>query len=373
MKIAQLIATVTFGLALPLSLTGQERARLDTTVRLNLRGTVDLSLVSGKITVRGWDLPDVRILASTENGALRFDATSNRVTLRVEQGREGGRPRGDASYDVSVPRATRLRLHAVSGNVTASGSQGEISATTVSGAIDVSGGRRQIALESVSGPIRASQLAGELRAQNVSGSVRAENVSGRLEAWTVRGVIRLIGVRANDIRTETVSGDIVYAGRVATGGTYDFESHSGTIRLTIPRSPGAQFRLETVSGAVQTDFPIETAPAEGGRKGGRVEFTIGDGRATVTARTFSGRIVIKSDAAPTIRRDSASIIRRDSVTTTRKDSISTPRKDSVPTTRKDSVPTTRKDSVPTARRDSVSTTRRDSNSTTRRDNELERN
>jgi DUF4097 and DUF4098 domain-containing protein YvlB len=245
----------------------------------------------------------------------------------VEQKREGRRSRGNASYDVSVPRGTRLRLQAASGNVTASESQGEVSATTVSGAIDVSGGRRQVILESVSGAIKASQLAGDLEARNVSGSVRAENVSGRVEAWTVNGAIRLIGGRSNDIRAETVGGDIVYLGRVATGGTYDFESHSGAIRLTIPRGPGAQFRLETVSGAVQTDFPIETAAAEGGRKVGRVEFTIGDGRAKVTARTFSGRIVIKSDADPTIRRDSASIVRSDSAPRTR-DSVSRTRRDS---------------------------------------------
>lgn len=343
MKIAQRIATVTLAMALPLSLMGQERARLDTTVRLNLRGTVDLSLASGKITVRGWDLPDVKVVASTEDGALRFDATSNRVTLRVDQEREGRRSRGDASYDVSVPRGTRLRLQAASGTLTASGSQGEISATTVSGAIDVSGARSQVALESVSGPIKASQLAGDLKAQNVSGAVRAENVAGRVEAWTVNGAIRLIGVQANDIRAETVGGDIVFAGRVATGGTYDFESHSGTIRLTIPRSPGAEFRLETVSGAILTDFPIKTAPAEGGRKGERVEFTIGDGRAKVTARTFNGGILVKSDTDPRIRRDSASIVRSGSVSRTRRDSASTTRKDSASTTRRDSVSTTRWD------------------------------
>jgi DUF4097 and DUF4098 domain-containing protein YvlB len=334
MKIAQYVVTVVFSMALPLSLTGQERARLDTTVHLDLRGTVDLTLVSGKITVHGWELADVKVVASTENGALRFDATSNRVTLRVEQGREGARVRGDASYDVSVPRGTRLRLQTASGTVTASGSQGEVSATTVSGAIDVSGARRQVDLESVSGPIRASQLAGDLRAQNVGGSVRAENVSGRLEAWTVNGAIRVIGGRSNDIRAETVGGDILYAGPVATGGIYDLESHSGTIRLTIPRNPGVQFRLETVSGTVQTNFPMEAAAA-GGRKSGRVEFTIGDGRAQVTARTFSGRILIKSDTAPTIRRDSASIVRSDSLSRIRRDSASTPRKDSASTTRKD--------------------------------------
>ena len=341
MKIAQFVAAVTFGLALPLSLMGQERTRVDTTVRLNLRGTVDLSLLSGKITVRGWELPDVKVVASTESGVLRFDATSNRVTLRVEQEREGARSRGDASYDVSVPRGTRLKLQAASGSVTASGSQGEVSATTVSGAIDVSGGRRDVTLESVSGPIRASQLAGDLEAQNVSGSVRAENVSGRIEAWTVNGAIRLIGVRSNDIRAETVGGDIVYAGGVATGGTYDFESHSGTVRLTIPRGSGAQFRLETVSGTVQTDFPIEKAAGAGRSKGGRVEFTVGDGRANVTARTFSGRILIKSDAGPAIRRDSASIVRSDSASRTRRDSAPTTRKDSVSAIRRDSISTTR--------------------------------
>src|SRR2546423_1046090 len=367
MKIPNVIATVILGLALPVSLIGQTRAQLDTTIHLELRGTVDLSLASGKITVHGWDSPDVKILASTETGVLRFDATPSRLTLRVDPEGERERPRGNASYDVSVPRGTRLRLQAVSGSVTASGSQGEISATTVGGAVDVSGGRRQVAIESVSGSVRVSQLSGELRVQNVSGNVRAENVSGRVEASAISGTIRLIGLRANDVRAQTASGDIVYAGRVATGGTYDFESHSGSIRLTVPRSSGAQFRLETFSGSVQSDFAAATPPAEQGRKGGRVEFTIGDGRARVTARTFNGRIVVKSDApsitrsdsAPIIRRDSAPIIRRDSAPTTRRDSISTARRDSVSIPRRDSVSTPRRDSVSTPRRDSLSTTRRD--------------
>ena len=340
MRIDRLIVVVTVGLYMPLSLTAQDRARVDTTVHLNLRGTVDLTLVSGKITVRGWEQPDVKIVATTESGALRFDATTNRVSLRLEQEREGGKSRGDASYDVSVPRGTRLRLQTASGTITASGSQGEISATTVSGGIDVSGGRRQVALESVSGAIKASQLSGDLRAQNVSGNVRAENVSGRVEAWTVRGSIRLLDVRANDIRAETASGDIVYTGRIATGGTYDFESHSGAVRLTMPRSPGAQFRLESVSGAVQTDFPIETAPGQDGRKSGRVEFTTGDGRANVTARTFSGRIFLTTGADTGTRRDSAAIVRSDSASRTRRDSVSNPRRDSVPTIRRDSSSTT---------------------------------
>jgi hypothetical protein len=322
MKIAPLVATVILGLAHPVSLLGQEVARLDTAVRLNLRGTVDLALLSGKITVRGWEMPDVKVVASTDDGLLRFEATPNRVTLRVRR-REGGAARTNASYDVSVPRGTRLLLQAGSGAITASGSQGEVSATTVSGPIAVSGARRLIELESLSGPIRASELAGDLRAQNVSGSVRTEDVSGRLEAWTVNGTIWLFGGRSNDVRAETVGGNITYAGPAATGGTYGFESHSGAIRLTVPRGSGARFRVETVSGAIQSDFPIQATSAGGARKG-HVEFTIGDGQAQLMARTFSGRIVIKSSASPAIRRDSRSIVRSDSVSRTRKDSVPAP-------------------------------------------------
>jgi DUF4097 and DUF4098 domain-containing protein YvlB len=276
----------------------QEEARVDTAVRINLRGTVDLALLAGTITVRGWDQSDVRVTASAEAGSLSFDANANRVKLRVVQP-AGRRLPAVASYDVSVPRGTRLRLQSGSGNITASGSQSDISATTVSGIIDVSGARSRVMLESVSGPIRVSQVGGDVRAQNVSGTIHAENVSGRLEAWAVNGDVRLIGVLANEIRAETVGGDIVYAGRVATGGIYDFESHSGAIRLTIPRTSSARFQLETVRGAVRADFP-NTTPLGAGRKGRRVEFVIGDGRATVTTRTFSGGISITSDTTPAL-------------------------------------------------------------------------
>jgi DUF4097 and DUF4098 domain-containing protein YvlB len=316
--------------AIPSLATAQEQARIDTTVHLNLRGTVDLALLSGKITVRGWDQADVKILASSDNGMLRFDATANRITLRVRREEQTAASPAEAVYDVSVPRGTRLLLHTTTGSIATSGTQGEVSASTVSGVIDVSGARREVSLESMSGPVKASQVAGDLRAQNVSGSVRADNISGRVEAWAVTGGIRLTNLRANDVRAQTVGGDIVYAGPVATGATYYLESHSGAIRLTVPPTAGAQFRLETVKGAVQSDFPIDASAAAGAQTHRRFKFTVGDGQADVIARTFSGRILIKSDGAPGVRRASGSIVRSDSGPGVRKDSASAVRKDSIP-------------------------------------------
>jgi hypothetical protein len=288
---------------LPLAAGAQDnrgRTQIDTTVRLDRGGAVDLSLISGRMRVTGWDRPEVKISASIDgDGYLQFSANSSRVSLSVEDsdhdGRRGRRHNnvGDARYEVSVPRGSRLILEAVSGDVTATGSQGEIEATSVSGDVDVSDGLRTVSAESVSGNAHVARVNGDLRAETVSGSLRVENVSGNVEASSVSGDVRLIGIQSKDVRAETVSGDITYAGTIEPAGRYSLESHSGTLRMDIPRGAGAQFSVETFSGDLSTDFPV-TVTRGGMRREGRVEFTVGDGRARVMAQTFSGRIVINS-------------------------------------------------------------------------------
>ncbi|HEY8832359.1 MAG TPA: DUF4097 family beta strand repeat-containing protein [Gemmatimonadaceae bacterium] len=315
-QLSRFVVTAVVVMTLPISARAQDEpgvqirgvTRVDTTVRLDRGGAVDLSLISGKIRVTGWDRSDVKIAASIESGRLRFDANSSRVSLSVEDTDDNGRRGhghnnvGDAQYDVSVPRGSRLILEAVSGDIIARGSRGEIEATSVSGDVDVSDGVRAVSAEAVSGSVHASQVNGNLRTETVSGDLRAENVSGNVEASSVSGVIQLAGIQSKDVRTETVSGDITYTGSIEPSGRYSFEAHSGTIRLNIPRGSGAQFSVETFSGDVSADVPI-TIPPGRGRKEGRMEFTIGDGRARVTANTFSGEIVINTGSGSTTRRE----------------------------------------------------------------------
>jgi DUF4097 and DUF4098 domain-containing protein YvlB len=310
LKLARLGFSATLLVAVPLSAKAQnDRAitQIDTTVRLERGGTVDLSLISGRIRVTGWDQPDVKIVASIESGSLEFDANSSRVSLSVDDNDDsrGHRHRnvGDAKYDVSVPRGVRLILEAVSGDITATGSQGEIEASSVSGDVEVSNGVREVSAEAVSGSVRASQINGNLHAETVSGDLRAESVTGDVEATSVSGNVRLGTVQSKDVRSETVSGEITYTGTIDPGGRYGFESHSGTIRLNIPRNTGAQFSVETFSGDVSTDFPVTIPAGSGRRREGRMEFTLGDGRAKVTAQTFSGRIVIDTGSDSTTRRE----------------------------------------------------------------------
>jgi DUF4097 and DUF4098 domain-containing protein YvlB len=316
-KLSRLVVTAVVALVLPLSARAQDEpgvqirglTQIDTTVRLDRGGAVDLSLISGKIRVTGWDRSDVKISASIESGLLRFTANSSRVSLSVDESDNGSRRGrrhnnvGDARYDVSVPRGARLILEAVSGDVTAKGSQGEIEATSVSGDVDVTDGVRTVSAESVSGSVHAAQVNGNLRTETVSGDLGAENVTGDVEASSVSGNIRLVGIQSKDVRTETVSGDIIYTGSIEPSGKYSFEAHSGMLRLNIPRGAGAQFSVETFSGDLQSDFPVTILPRTNLRKEGRMEFTIGDGRAKITAQTFSGSIIINNGSDSTTRRD----------------------------------------------------------------------
>jgi DUF4097 and DUF4098 domain-containing protein YvlB len=233
------------------------------------------------------------------------------VTLGVEENNYSGRRRGhnnvgEATYDVSVPRGARLILEAVSGDITAKGSQGEIEATSVSGDVDVSDGTRSVSAEAVSGDVKVARVNGGLRTETVSGELRAEDVTGDVEASTVSGGIQLVRVQSKNVRAESVSGDMIYTGSIEPSGRYDFESHSGNVKLNIPRGTGAEFSVETFSGDLSTDFPV-TLPPSRGRNGdsdsGHVVFTIGDGRARVTAQTFSGRIIINNGSDSTTRRE----------------------------------------------------------------------
>lgn len=278
----------------PMVASGQHdgRTRIDTIVPLNVRGTVDLSLISGTIEVSAWSRDQVSIEATSQRGNLRFSASRSRVSLRDDhEGRGRHRSSGKTIYKVVVPRGARLILATVSGPITAKGVGGETDAESVSGTIDIEDAR-SLSFESVSGGVRARNVEGGAKGESVSGHVILENVRGDVEANSVSGPIRLTGITAKLVRAGTVSGPISYSGSVDPAGKYEFESHSGTIRLALPADAGARLSLETFSGSFQSDFPVTIGGDDGPGSGRSGEARIGRGNARIEAQTFSGSILI---------------------------------------------------------------------------------
>jgi DUF4097 and DUF4098 domain-containing protein YvlB len=266
----------------------QDRARssIDTVVPFGKGGTVDLSLMSGRIRVTGWDRNEVKLVATSDRGRLRFSASEERVSLEVE--RHGG----DVQYDVTVPRGTKLSLSTLQGSISATGVGGEVNAESVSGTVQVSDASKEVDAESVAGSVSISNVTGNISAQSTSGDVTIRSATGDIEAETVSGRVLLDGIHSSSVRTETVSGTVTYTGSIDARGKYSFVTHSGVLRLNLPANLGAVFSVETYSGDIDSDFPVTMQPGQGRNSHDRFEFTIGNGSARVSAENFSGKIII---------------------------------------------------------------------------------
>ncbi len=275
---------------------GDDGATIDTTLPFAASGgVVDLSLISGEITVRGWGRNEARVHVSSEDVPVRFEHGPSRILLEVDHGRHEDSD-NDVQYDITVPTGTRVLMHSTSGDLHARGTHGEIEARSVSGDVDVDDVVRMATLESVSGSVRARDVEGDIRARSVSGDIDLDAVHGDVTVSSVSGHGYVTGGRSRVLRMETVSGDLSYAGTLDPTGTYDFRAHSGAVRLEIPPDAGATLSIDSFSGEIATDFPITIQPQgtdDHGPMRHHLDTTLGRGGAHVTISTFSGDVELR--------------------------------------------------------------------------------
>jgi DUF4097 and DUF4098 domain-containing protein YvlB len=276
-----------------------EATTIDTTVAFATSGGVaDLRLVSGEITVVGWDRPEVKIHATSEDTPIRLEASANRVLLESREATRGEHRGEDVTFNLFVPRGTHVLMHSISGDLTAHGVKGELVARTTSGSVQVDNAGPTV-LESVSGDVTGRALTGPVRVSSVSGDVQLGDVAGDVEVSTVSGDISIPEARSKIARIESVSGDIRYHGPIDPTGRYDFQSHSGDVTLRIPAATQANVSLQTFSGSLQSAFPLSVNVGSDdpdhhrGHFGRRVDTKLGDGGAELCVETFSGDIAIE--------------------------------------------------------------------------------
>ena len=292
------------------------------TVRLGRDGTFSLENVSGDVEVTGGSGNDVRIDATkrarhndpAEAKAILQDLVINvserggNVDVRTEYQRYSPRQRyrngytASVDYTVTVPREASVMLKSISGAVKVTNVNGELRAESVSGSIVTTAARKLRTLKSISGDVEISDSqSDDLTAGTVSGSVIIRNVKTRMvELQSVSGDLRVTDVDADHAEMKTVSGNVEYAGRLSRSGRYQFQSHSGNVRITPMGAANFSIEATTFSGDVRTDFPLtlQGSPQsfargfQGRRQNQSVRGTVGSGGAMITMQSFSGNIVI---------------------------------------------------------------------------------
>ncbi|HJU67061.1 MAG TPA: DUF4097 family beta strand repeat-containing protein [Gemmatimonadaceae bacterium] len=263
-------------------------SRIDTVVPLGRNGAVEVRLHTGEIIVTSWTRSEVRVRGTSERGQIRLEAMSSHIEIGTwpEHSRHG-----EAHVEITVPEGTRLTVSGNSADVSVRGVKGEVEVTTMNGDVEIDNASSRVSFESVSGDVQISRVQGDLRGEAMSGEIDVTDVAGEVDLESVSGDLTLHNVRSRSVRAETVSGNIEFDGRTESGGRYDFASHSGDVRLLLPAALGALISVETFSGTIDSDFPIELRPGQ--RHGKEFEFQVGDGGARIGATSFSGGIYIQ--------------------------------------------------------------------------------
>ena len=272
-----------------------ERQRIDTTLAFDRGGNVVVGIVSGDVRIVTGTANEVRVSATIERGRFETSFSRNRVSI---QARSVNGRMGTTRVELTVPVGTRVRASSVSGDVTVLGTQGEVEASTTSGDVTVSDAAGVARVGTVSGSVELTRASGRMELSTVSGSVRVTDVSGDLGIESVSARIGIRDARVRSLRASSVSGEITFEGTFEKDGDYRLNSHSGSVLVSLPANAAATLDLETFSGRINSDFPITLQPGESlGRRGRRMQFTLGAGGARISAETFSGSITIRRAGA----------------------------------------------------------------------------
>jgi DUF4097 and DUF4098 domain-containing protein YvlB len=303
-------ALVGITLAVPAAAQNEITERFSKTAHLDQNGTFDLTNVTGDVVITGTSGRDVtieavkRVQRPNPRAArvllamidIQVTEQANRLEVRTIVPRPRNFP-GAVDFTVSVPEDASVIVKTITGSIRASNVKGELRADTVAGSIAATGAQKLAALKCVTGDVEITDAAADdpVAASTVSGNVMVRGLRARaVQLTSVSGNIHIEDAQIERLMVKTVQGNLEYAGDLARSGRYEFNSHSGDIRLVLSGNTGFEVLANTFSGMVRSDFAFNRgrSGAEGAAVQGprTLRGAFGDASAMVALRAFSGNI-----------------------------------------------------------------------------------
>jgi hypothetical protein len=231
------------------------RPRIERVVAADPNVVISLCLVSGDITVRGWDQKQVRVSSSDADqfefrraaGISDADAAKEMTVLPSNSSsHRSASCLFDGSVELDVPRGATVRLQTHNGDIKVTGVS-SVTASTLNGGVD---------LDSVKSSVDAKTIGGDLSLRNSTGPAKLQTVGGDIqvsrsgpaaagdacEATSVGGEIAFNQASYSDLKATTVAGALSLSGPLAAGGRYQFKSISGDVSLALPAD--SSFRID---------------------------------------------------------------------------------------------------------------------------------
>jgi DUF4097 and DUF4098 domain-containing protein YvlB len=283
----------------------------DTSVRMlaiGPTGWLELRNLAGDITVTAAPGREARVeIVRRSRGRTEADAKlglertrvivdhkGERAMVTVERGADRRAPYFvRVTYAVTVPAGTHIVASTLSGNVTVSDVKGDITAHVTQGDVDIRRASQVSSVQTLSGDVTLVDLQSDhgVSVNALSGNVQLERVRARrVEVDVTSGGVELRTIASDTVQVKSLSGSIEYEGGLASGGRYEFQTHSGTVRVLLTGSTGMSLQASTFRGNLRLDPSLDLKTPLATR--GSVRGTVGDGAATLIATTFSGDVVL---------------------------------------------------------------------------------
>lgn len=269
-------------------------------------GQVSIDNLKGRIVVRTWAQPQVRITGSLGQGVEKLivegDAHALRIKVKYPQNTGGGwfgmgKSSGQSEpsvVEVTLPAHASVNLESVSANIDVQGiAGGRLAIEDVSGDIVVSASSPgEAKVESVSGDMTLRMTSPKVNIDNVSGDLHLTGgFAGELAIDSVSGQIQVTGSQIKQLQLSSVSGDASLQLSPQPSATIKTDSVSGSVSLILPKATSAQLSAETFSGDISS--PVGHVVKEEYGPGQSLHARLGDGQGQVRLESFSGDIKVQ--------------------------------------------------------------------------------
>lgn len=282
-------------LTLALAAPAVAEVAVDETRPLDPGGTLEISNVSGSVTVLG-GAGQVEITGTLGDDVeeLEIEGDGRHLEIRVKTPRNTKSDMDIASHlTIRAPSDTLLEVQTVSASITVEDLNERLELQSVSGEIRAETRPRVLTVQTVSGKIHTAGASERAEVQSVSSVIELGEISGRIQASTVSGGIRVTGGSLDEAELSSVSGKIEVTTSLPAGAELHLTNHSGDTILDLGGGASASFDVSTFNGEIDNQLG---PPAERTSKyapGKSLEFSIGGGSARVEIESFSGRVTIR--------------------------------------------------------------------------------
>ena len=271
-------------------------------------GSVSIENIKGRIIVRTWAQPQVKVTGSLGKGVekLIVEGDGQNLSIRVKYPNhndrgwmglgEGAGKSEPTMLEVTIPQRASLDIDSVSADVNVQQMAGrKLSVESVSGNVEVTASSPgEASFENVSGDTTLRITTNKVSVESVSGDINLRGgLGGDIRLESVSGNASLVAPQLSRLQMSTVSGDANLQVGVSGHGSIKAESVSGNVVLALPNATNARLDIETFSGDIES--PSGKVVREEFGPGKSLHTRLGTGEADIDLESFSGDVTVKLD------------------------------------------------------------------------------